>query len=160
MSTHLIAHGFLHLVGFDHEEEAQAVKMEALEREILAALGIRDPYAALRYGHRMSVNDDPESTPEKPGKVGLLGKLRSLLGLGGGSLREDVQEAIEEITEASGFSALEREMLTNVLSLHEVRVADIMIPRADIIAVAHRRAPRRSARCLPHRRPFAPAGLR
>ena len=85
----------------------------------------------------MSVNDDPESTPEKPGKVGLLGKLRSLLGLGGGSLREDVQEAIEEITEASGFSALEREMLTNVLSLHEVRVADIMIPRADIIAVAH-----------------------
>ncbi|QAY94990.1 hypothetical protein CWB41_03955 [Methylovirgula ligni] len=85
----------------------------------------------------MSVNDDPESTPEKSGKIGLLGRLRALLGLSGGSLREDVQEAIEEITEASGFSALEREMLTNVLSLHEVRVADIMIPRTDIIAVAH-----------------------
>jgi CBS domain containing-hemolysin-like protein len=85
----------------------------------------------------MSVNDDPENTQEKPGKVGLLGRLRALLGLSGGSLREDVQEAIKEITEASGFSQLEREMLTNVLSLHEVRVADIMIPRADIIAVAH-----------------------
>ncbi|MDR3407520.1 MAG: hemolysin family protein [Methylovirgula sp.] len=85
----------------------------------------------------MSVNDDPESTQEKSGRVGLLGRLRALLGLSGGSLREDVQEAIEEITEASGFSPLEREMLTNVLSLHEIRVADIMIPRADIIAVAH-----------------------
>ncbi len=84
----------------------------------------------------MSVNGDPESSHEKSGKLGLLGRLRALLGLGGGSLREDVQEAIEEITEASGFSPLEREMLNNVLSLHEVRVADIMIPRADIIAVA------------------------
>ncbi len=82
---------------------------------------------------------------EKTGKQGLLGRLRALLGLGGGSLRDDVQEAIEEITEASGFSALEREMLANVLSLHEVRVADIMIPRADIIAVAHRCEPRGSA---------------
>jgi probable rRNA maturation factor len=48
--THLIVHGFLHLIGFDHEEEAQAAEMEALEREILAALGIRDPYAALVAG--------------------------------------------------------------------------------------------------------------
>jgi CBS domain containing-hemolysin-like protein len=84
----------------------------------------------------MSINGDPDSSNEKTGKHGLLGRLRALLGLGGGSLRDDVQEAIEEITEASGFSALEREMLANVLSLHEVRVADIMIPRADIIAVA------------------------
>jgi CBS domain containing-hemolysin-like protein len=84
----------------------------------------------------MSINGDPDSSHEKTGKHGLLGRLRALLGLGGGSLRDDVQEAIEEITEASGFSALEREMLANVLSLHEVRVADIMIPRADIIAVA------------------------
>ncbi|MEW6437243.1 MAG: hemolysin family protein [Pseudomonadota bacterium] len=85
----------------------------------------------------MSINGDPDSSHEKSGKQGLLSRLRALLGLGGGSLREDVQEAIEEITEASGFSPLEREMLNNVLSLHEVRVVDIMIPRADIIAVAH-----------------------
>jgi probable rRNA maturation factor len=43
--THLIVHGFLHLIGFDHETEAEAAEMEALEREILAALGISDPYA-------------------------------------------------------------------------------------------------------------------
>jgi CBS domain containing-hemolysin-like protein len=84
----------------------------------------------------MSLND-PDSSQDKPGKPGLLGRLRALLGLGGGSLREDVQEAIDEITEASGFSPLEREMLNNVLTLHEIRVADIMIPRADIIAVPH-----------------------
>jgi CBS domain containing-hemolysin-like protein len=84
----------------------------------------------------MSVND-PDSPQDKQAKPGLLGRLRALLGLSGGSLREDVQEAIEEITEASGFSPLEREMLNNVLMLHEVRVADIMIPRADIIAVPH-----------------------
>jgi CBS domain containing-hemolysin-like protein len=84
----------------------------------------------------MSVND-PDGPHDKPSKPGLLGRLRALLGLSGGSLREDVQEAIEEITEASGFSPLEREMLNNVLTLHEIRVADIMIPRADIIAVPH-----------------------
>ena len=91
--------------------------------------------SALRASNE-SINGDPDSSHEKTGKHGLLGRLRALLGLGGGSLREDVQEAIEDITEASGFSALEREMLANVLSLHEVHVADIMIPRADIIAVA------------------------
>jgi probable rRNA maturation factor len=48
--THLIVHGFLHLLGFDHEVDAQAEEMEAMEREILAALGINDPYAALVAG--------------------------------------------------------------------------------------------------------------
>lgn len=43
--THLVVHGFLHLVGFDHEAESDAVRMEAMERAILAALGISDPYA-------------------------------------------------------------------------------------------------------------------
>jgi probable rRNA maturation factor len=42
---HLVAHGVLHLVGYDHEAEAEAESMEALEREILAGLGVPDPYA-------------------------------------------------------------------------------------------------------------------
>jgi probable rRNA maturation factor len=42
--THLIVHGFLHLVGFDHEIDADAAEMEALERAVLARLGIEDPY--------------------------------------------------------------------------------------------------------------------
>jgi probable rRNA maturation factor len=44
--THLIVHGTLHLLGFDHEGEAEAMEMEAVEREILAARGVADPYAA------------------------------------------------------------------------------------------------------------------
>ena len=42
---HLVAHGVLHLVGYDHLEEAEAEAMEALERDILAGLGVPDPYA-------------------------------------------------------------------------------------------------------------------
>jgi len=44
--AHLSVHGVLHLLGYDHElGEAQAERMEALERRILASLGIADPYA-------------------------------------------------------------------------------------------------------------------
>ncbi|MGM4902630.1 rRNA maturation RNase YbeY [Tardiphaga sp. 866_E4_N2_1] len=43
--SHLAIHGFLHLVGYDHEKDDEAEEMEALEREILATLGIPDPYA-------------------------------------------------------------------------------------------------------------------
>lgn len=42
---HLVVHGLLHLVGFDHIEAAQAEAMEALETRVLAGLGIADPYA-------------------------------------------------------------------------------------------------------------------
>jgi probable rRNA maturation factor len=42
--SHLIIHGFLHLLGFDHEAEAEAVAMERLEAAILGRLGIADPY--------------------------------------------------------------------------------------------------------------------
>jgi probable rRNA maturation factor len=43
--SHLAVHGFLHLVGYDHEKDDEAEAMEALEQEILAQLGIPDPYA-------------------------------------------------------------------------------------------------------------------
>jgi len=43
--SHLAVHGFLHLIGYDHEKDADAEAMEGLEREILAQLGIPDPYA-------------------------------------------------------------------------------------------------------------------
>ena len=42
--AHLTVHGCLHLLGWDHENEADAQAMEGLEREILAGLGIADPY--------------------------------------------------------------------------------------------------------------------
>jgi len=44
--THLIIHGFLHLFGYDHETDKQALQMESLETRILKELGIADPYQA------------------------------------------------------------------------------------------------------------------
>lgn len=43
--SHLAVHGFLHLIGYDHENDDDAEAMESLEREVLAQLGIPDPYA-------------------------------------------------------------------------------------------------------------------
>lgn len=43
--THLLVHGLLHLVGYDHQTDDEAEQMEQLEREILSNLGIADPYA-------------------------------------------------------------------------------------------------------------------
>jgi probable rRNA maturation factor len=42
--AHLTVHGCLHLLGWDHEDPREAAAMEQLEREILAGLGIPDPY--------------------------------------------------------------------------------------------------------------------
>ena len=44
-AVHLVVHGVLHLLGFDHVTERQAKKMEPLETRLLARLGIDDPYA-------------------------------------------------------------------------------------------------------------------
>ncbi|MBZ0161735.1 MAG: rRNA maturation RNase YbeY [Notoacmeibacter sp.] len=48
--THLIVHGFLHLLGYDHETDDDAEVMEGLERRILTALGIPDPYGDGPHG--------------------------------------------------------------------------------------------------------------
>lgn len=45
-ATHLLVHGYLHLLGYDHEVEDEARAMETRERAILAALGVADPYEA------------------------------------------------------------------------------------------------------------------
>src|SRR5215217_2462717 len=43
--THLVVHGFLHILGYDHLDDDEATAMESLETSILATLGIDDPYA-------------------------------------------------------------------------------------------------------------------
>lgn len=58
-----------------------------------------------------------------------------MLGLAPASVREDIEDALEEA--AGDVTPHERALLKNVLSLHELRVADAMIPRADIIALPH-----------------------
>ncbi|ASD67909.1 rRNA maturation RNase YbeY [Pseudoalteromonas piscicida] len=42
--THMVIHGCLHLLGFDHINEQDAVEMETIEKQILASLNIADPY--------------------------------------------------------------------------------------------------------------------
>jgi probable rRNA maturation factor len=50
---HLVVHGILHLLGYDHDEPAGAEQMEALETQVLARLGVADPYA-----ERQALGDD------------------------------------------------------------------------------------------------------
>jgi probable rRNA maturation factor len=49
--AHLAIHGYLHLVGFDHETDDEAAQMENLETRILFSLGIADPYADTASAH-------------------------------------------------------------------------------------------------------------
>ena len=42
--SHLVVHGVLHLIGWDHQDEDEAAEMEALETDVLRGLGIADPY--------------------------------------------------------------------------------------------------------------------
>ena len=46
--SHLVVHGFLHLLGYDHEEDGEAAAMEGLETAILGRIGIADPYSRQR----------------------------------------------------------------------------------------------------------------
>jgi CBS domain containing-hemolysin-like protein len=72
-------------------------------------------------------------TPES--QAGLFERLRALFGLGTASVRDDIEDALDEAGPNADFTPQERAILKNVLALHEVRVEDIMVPRADVVAV-------------------------
>ena len=93
-------------------------------------------------------HDNPRNTRNLPavvpqGEVGrtasenwLLRAIRTLFGWKAGSVRDDLQVVLDATTpDDTGFSAVERTMLRNILGLHERRIADVMVHRADIIAV-------------------------
>ena len=81
----------------------------------------------------MSSSDTPNATgADKPG---LFDRLRALFGMHEPSVREDIEDALEDSATSDDFTPQERLILKNVLSLHDLRVADVMVPRADIVSV-------------------------
>jgi CBS domain containing-hemolysin-like protein len=96
------------------------------------------------------IHDNPRNTRNLPAVVQqgevirpaadnwLTRAIRTLFGWKPGSVRDDLQVVLDTSTpDEVGFSAVERTMLRNILSLHERRIADVMIHRADIVAVKH-----------------------
>src|SRR5260370_413744 len=79
----------------------------------------------------------PQGEVERPAADNWLTRaIRTLFGWKPGSVRDDLQVVLDASTpDEVGFSAIERTMLRNILSLHERRIADVMLHRADIVAV-------------------------
>jgi CBS domain containing-hemolysin-like protein len=86
----------------------------------------------------MSISDPASSKTlenEAPKAEGLLDRLKALVGIRSGSLRSDLAEVLAEDSVKAEFSPAERAMLQNILSLEKQRIGDLMVPRADIVAV-------------------------
>ena len=68
---------------------------------------------------------------------GWFGRLKAVLGFkSSASIRDNIEDALESRGPGAEFTAQERAMLRNILGIRSVKVADVMIPRADIVAVA------------------------
>jgi CBS domain containing-hemolysin-like protein len=78
--------------------------------------------------------ETPASESPRPA-TGLLDRLRGLFGIETGSVRDDIEDALEGDGDSVDFTPQERTILKNVLGLHDVRLADVMVPRADVIAI-------------------------
>src|SRR3954468_19160604 len=61
--------------------------------------------------------------------------LRTVFGWKASTIRADLKDVLEDSAGETGFSPTERTMLKNILGLRERRIVDVMVPRADIIAV-------------------------
>src|SRR5579871_4433610 len=89
----------------------------------------------------MSETEDSDREPEAHPSLsrephsGLFERVRALFGLAPASARDDIEDALEESANEE-FTPQERAILKNVLALHDVRVEDVMVPRADVIALS------------------------
>ena len=66
--AHLAVHGFLHLVGYDHERPKDALEMERTERKILSQLAIPDPYRPVRTLRRTPIKRGEKLAAKRPRK--------------------------------------------------------------------------------------------
>ena len=78
----------------------------------------------------------PVPPPREGGENWFVRAFRALFGWKPGSIRADLKDVLDDMTPGeSGFSPEESRMLKNILGLRERRVGDVMVPRADIVAV-------------------------
>jgi CBS domain containing-hemolysin-like protein len=77
----------------------------------------------------------PQPAPNGRGENWLTWALRTIFGWKGGSIRSNLTDLLQAGAAEGGFSAKESVLLQNILGLRERRVVDVMVPRADIIAV-------------------------
>jgi len=92
-----------------------------------------DPYAA----RPMAAEEPTATAPATPSRESWLDRFKSLIRMrGSGSLRTDLEEVLaENEPDKAEFSPAERTMLQNILALKERHIGDLMVPRADIVAV-------------------------
>jgi CBS domain containing-hemolysin-like protein len=90
----------------------------------------------------MKETEEDEPAPQTPPAngsreqpAGLFERMRALFGLAPASARDDIEDVIEE-SASEEFTPQERAILKNVLALHDVRVENVMVPRADVVALA------------------------
>lgn len=87
--------------------------------------------------HALQHNDEPQEPVNGTSRDGFINRLKKILGIKNGSIRQDLQFALSEDSfDAGHFSADERIFLGNILALRDVRVEDVMVPRADVDAVS------------------------
>ena len=77
----------------------------------------------------------PRDVARENGEGWLTRALRAIFGWKPSTIRADLKDVLETSAGETGFSPTERRMLTNILGLRERRIVDVMVPRADIIAV-------------------------
>jgi CBS domain containing-hemolysin-like protein len=86
--------------------------------------------------HELEIPAHETEVSRSSGDNWLARAIRTLLGWRSGSLRADLEAVLDASTpDETGFTAAERAMLRNILDLRERRVADVMVQRADIVAV-------------------------
>jgi len=81
-------------------------------------------------------SDESNVVERSSSRGSIVERLRAMFGLSGASIRDDIEDALEDDAISEDFSPYEREMLKNVLALHDLKVSDVMVPRADIVAIS------------------------
>jgi CBS domain containing-hemolysin-like protein len=98
-----------------------------------------EPSSSTAAGQQPELRNLPVLLPQEPAREtdGIFSRwLRLLFGWRAGSVRADLKVVLEESTQSeTGFSPEEVTMLKNILGLRERRISDVMVPRADIVAV-------------------------